>query len=153
MYLDNECCANSISVVDLLGMNLSEHMRPGDFEDPAELPPVDERSSRLRVLPLEPDRFFCCLSELLAAPPPPPNSAACRRVSERDRFRPLVLNCFPEMLRVLPPPAARPTGRLMEGFCTLMEESRRRADWISASRVNWDMAETDHGGFADEKEF
>ena len=140
-----------MSVVDLLGMNLSEHMRPGDFEDPAEFPPVDERSRRLPVLPLEPD-LLCCLSELLAAtpPPPPPKSAVCRRDSDRERFKPLALNCFPETLRTLPPPP-RPTGRLMEDFCTLMEESRRRADWISASKLNWDMAGRGLVGFREEQ--
>ena len=110
-YLDNECCANSISVVDLFGMNRSEHILPGDLEDPAEFPPVDERSRRLPVLPLEPD-LLCCLSELLALaamPPPPPKSAVCRRDSDRDRLSPLALNCFPETLRTLPPPA-RPPG-------------------------------------------
>ena len=141
-YLDNECCANSMSVVDLFGINLSEHMRPGDLEDPAEPPPVDERSRRLPVLPLEPDLLCdCCLNELLAATPPPPKSAVCRRDSDRERFKPLALNCFPETFRTLPPPL-RPTGRLMEDFCTLMEESRRRADWISASKLNWDMTRT-----------
>ena len=129
-------------------MNRSEHILPGDLEDPAEFPPVDERSRRLPVLPLEPD-LLCCLSELLALaamPPPPPKSAVCRRDSDRDRLSPLALNCFPETLRTLPPPA-RPPGRCMDDFCTLMEESRRRADWISASRLNWDMAKAVERGF------
>ena len=146
IYLDSECWANSMSVVDLFGMNLSEQMRPGDLEDPLEFPPVDERSRRLPVLPLEPD-LRCCLSELLAlaATPPPPKSAVCSRDSDRERFNPLALNCFAETLRALPPPL-RPTGRLKEDFCTLMEESRRRADWISASKLNWDMAKTVEAG-------
>jgi hypothetical protein len=135
--LDIECCAYSMSVVDLFGMNLSVAATlPGDLL----FIPADERSRRLPpVLPRETDLR-------LGDPPPPPpilelfaKSAVCSLDSDLDRLRPLVLNCLDEVFSPHPPvllTVARTFLTLME----LMELSRPcMADWISASRLKWAM--------------